>query len=128
MKCAQNVRSFDVSYSKLTNDDFKTFTGSQGYGCIPNLDYLTGIHTAYTGNVFSNATPDDTLNLEIKGLPDIQDYEGEILKGLENLSIQISDQGINSNLQYGTKMIKGISPDLLKFQNSRRFDRQVKGV
>jgi hypothetical protein len=128
MECAQNVRSFDVSYSKLTNDDFRTFTGSQGYGCIPNLNYLTGIHTAYTGNVFSNATPDDTLNLEIKGLPDIQDYEGEILKGLENLSIQISDQGINSNLQYGTKMIKGISPDLLKFQNSRRFDRAVKGV
>ena len=128
MKCAENVRSFDVSYSKLTNDDFKTFTGSQGYGCIPNLDYLTGIHTAYTGNVFSNATPDDTLNLEIKGLPDVSDYAGEILKGLENLSIQISDQGINSNLQYGTKMIKGISPDLLKFQNSRRFDRPVKGV
>jgi hypothetical protein len=128
MACSPNVRSFDVSYSKLTNDDFKTFTGSQGYGCIPNLNYLTGIHTAYTGNVFSNTTPDDTLNLEIKGLPDISDYQSEILRGLENISIQISDQGINSNLQYGTKMVKGISPDLLKFQNSRRFDRSVKGV
>jgi len=128
MSCAQGVRSLDVVYTKFTNDDFKSFTGSNGYGCIPNMKYLNDLHVAYTGNVFSNIDPDDSLSLEIKGLPRISDYQSEILNGLENISIQITDQGVNTNLQYGTKLVKGISPDLLKFQNSRRFDRQAKGV
>ena len=128
MDCLPKVRNFDVTYTKVTDDDFKTFTGSNGYGCIPNIKYITGINNAYTGNVFSNTNPDDSLSLEIKGLPELQPYQKEILRGLENLSIQISDQGINTNLQYGTKMVKGISSDLLKFQNSRRFDRSSKGV
>ena len=128
MTCGDNIRNFDVVYTKLTDDDFKSFTGSKGYGCIPNLNYLSSINNAYTGNVFSNTDPDDSLSLEIKGLPNIKDYSTEILRGLESLSIEITEQGISTNLQYGTKIVKGISSDLLKFQNSRRFDRNVKGI
>lgn len=128
MTCSGSVRSIDVLYTKLTDDDFKSFTGYSGYGCIPNMSYLSGMHIAYTGNTFSNVDPDHTLNLEIKGLPKINDYQAEVMKGLEGFNIQISDQGINTSLQYGTKTIKGISSDLLKFQNSRRFDRSARGV
>jgi hypothetical protein len=116
-------------YNKFTDDDFNAFSGKGGgYGCIPNTAYITGIHTAYTGNAFSNLNPDDTLSIEIKGLPDISDYAGEIKKGLESFNIQISEQGISSSIQYSTKVIRGISPDLLKFQNSRSFDRMSRGI
>jgi hypothetical protein len=128
MKCDPTVRNLNVTYTKLTDDDFKSYTGSNGYGCIPNMNYLSGINNAYTGNVFSNTIPDDSLNIEIKGLPDLQDYAQEIKQGLDNVNIQISDQGINSTLQYSTKMVKGISSDLLKFQNSRRFDKGSRGI
>lgn len=128
MECAKDVRSFDIVYTRFTNDDFKTFTGSNGYGCIPDTNYITGLHQAYTGNVFSNTDPDDRLSLEIKGLPDINRYKEEILKGLEGMNIQITDQGVSTNLEYGTKIARGISADLLKFQNSRRFDRPYKGI
>ena len=128
MEPDEGVMKFDIVYTKVTDDDFKSYTGSNGYGCIPNTNYLTGINNAYTGNVFANKDPDDTLNLEIKGLPDISSYNTEIKDGLESVSIQISDQGISTNLRYSTKMIKGISSDLLKFQNSRRFSAFTKGV
>ena len=128
MKCDTAVRNLNVSYTKLTDDDFKSYTGSNGYGCIPDTRYLDGINNAYTGNVFSNTVPDDSLNIEIKGLPDLQDYAQEIKQGLDSVNIQISDQGINSTLQYSTKMVKGISSDLLKFQNSRRFDKNARGI
>jgi hypothetical protein len=129
MSCSPQVRSFDIMYNKFTDDDFNAFSGKGGgYGCIPNTAYITGIHTAYTGNAFSNLNPDDTLSIEIKGLPDISDYAGEIKKGLESFNIQISEQGISSSIQYSTKVIRGISPDLLKFQNSRSFDRMSRGI
>jgi hypothetical protein len=129
MKCADNVRRLDVLYNKFTDDDFNAFSGrAGGYGCVPNIAHITGMHDAYTGNAFSNTGADDTLSLEIKGLPTIQNYSSEIKKGLESFSIQISDQGISTTLQYSTKIIKGISPDLLKFQNSRSFDRMSKGI
>jgi hypothetical protein len=129
MKCSESVRRLDVLYNKFTDDDFNAFTGrAGGYGCIPNVQYITGMHDAYTGNAFSNTGADDTLTLEIKGLPAIQNYSSEIKKGLESFNIQISDQGISTSLQYSTKIVKGISPDLLKFQNSRSYDRMSKGV
>ena len=122
------VMKFDIVYTKVTDDDFRSFTGSKGYGCIPNTNYLSGINSAYTGNVFANTDPDDTLNLEVKGLPKISSYAAEIQQGLESVNIQISEQGISTNLRYSTKIIKGISSDLLKFQNSRRFSAFTKGV
>lgn len=128
MTCPEGIRSFDIVYTRITDDDFKTFTGTNGYGCIPSYNHLTGIHQAYTGNVFSNEDPDDRLSVEIKGLPEISDFKSELLLGLEGFNIQISDQGVNTNLEYGTKLARGISADLLKFQNSRRFDRPSKGA
>jgi len=116
------VRSLEVEENIFTDDDFFAFTGSGlSYGCIPNLNYLSGIHTAYTGNIYSDNTPQENLTIEIKGFPDFTSLDEEIKKGFSSVSLQITDNGTSSVIEYNTKKIKSISKDLLKFANTRRF-------
>ena len=113
-KAPDEVMNFDVSYNSVTNDEFIAFTGYSGYGCIPNLKYLSGINSVYSTYIFDNSIPDKSLRLQIKSLPRLDAYSKEIEKGLNNVSIMLNENGVSSDLYYSTKACKSISRDLIK--------------
>jgi hypothetical protein len=93
---------------------------------VPNLNWLSGLHSAYTGKVYSDNAPQDNLIINIKGMPQVSNFDDEIKQGFSNLSMQISDNGMTSTIEYNTKKIKSISKDLIKFFNTRRFLTKAK--
>ena len=128
MECSPQVRSFEVNYLNLSDDDFFAFTGSGAhYGCIPNVYKINEIHSAYTGTSYSNLNVDYGVVVQSKKVPEINDISSEIKRGLSNLEIQLSENGILSTITYNTKLIKSISSDLLKFKNTRSFGNVARG-
>jgi hypothetical protein len=118
-------RTLDVLVNTLTNDDFAAFSGSgMNYGCTPNLSYLSGIYSAYTGIDPSRSGVSSGVNLNIKGFP--TDINTEIPSGLSQASVTISENGVFTSLTYNTQKIKSISKDLLKFNNFRYSLKQPK--
>ena len=126
-KAPDEVMNFDVSYNSVTNDEFIAFTGYAGYGCVPNLKYLSGINSVYSTYIFDNSIPDKSLRLQIKSLPKLDAYSSEIEKGLNNVSVMLNENGVSSDLYYSTKACKSISRDLIKWKNQTRFSKTVKG-
>jgi len=127
IKAPEEVMNFDVSYNSISNDEFIAFTGYSGYGCVPSLKYLSGINSVYSTYVFDNSTPDKSLRLQIKSLPQLQSYSEEIKKGLNNINIILNENGVSSDLYYSTKACKSISRDLIKWKNQTRISKTVKG-
>ena len=128
MECSPQVRSFEVNYLNLSDDDFFAFTGSGAhYGCIPNVYKINEIHSAYTGTSYSNLNVDYGVVVQSKKVPEINDISSEIKRGLSNLEIQLSENGILSTITYNTKLIKSIYSDLLKFKNTRSFGNVARG-
>jgi len=129
MSASDKVMKLNVLYNGFTDDDLFAFTGSGvAYGCVPNMNYLTGLHDAYTSRVYSNTDPDENLSVEIKGLPEFQGLEAEVKKGLSSFSIQLNEEGSRSTIQYNTVLIKTISSDLLKWWNTRAYTSSARTV
>jgi len=119
-------RSFDVITNTVTNDDFQAFSGSGlSYGCVPNVEYLKNIHSAYTGINPSRTGLSSGGYIEIKGLPDI-DIFAQIPSGLSEASISLNENGMFTSLKYSTRNIKYISKDLLRFNQFRSSLKQAK--
>jgi len=120
MDPSKDVMKLNVSYNAFTDDDLFAYTGSGvNYGCIPNVNYLTGLHEAYTSRVYSNEKEDENLIVELKGLPEFEGLETEIKRGLNGFSIQLNEEGSQSTLQYNTVLIKNVSSELTKWWNTK---------
>ena len=106
IKAPEEVMNFNINYRTITNDDLIAYTGYKGYGCVPNLSYLNEINNNYGQFSFQNKESDKTLSVEIKGLPELDDIATEMQNGLNEININVNDQGISSNLVYGTKLMR----------------------
>jgi hypothetical protein len=128
IKAPEEVMNFNINYHTITNDDLIAYTGYRGYGCVPNLNYLKNINDSYAELSFQNKESDKTLSVEIKGLPDLDDIATEMQNGLNEININVNDQGISSNLVYGTKLMREINSDLIKFGNENNLMSTPKGL
>ena len=128
IKAPEEVMNFNINYRTVTNDDLIAYTGYKGYGCVPNLTYLNELNNNYAKLSFQNKESDKTLSLEIKGLPDLDDISTEMQNGLSEINININEQGISSNLVYGTKLMREINSDLIKFDNENNLRATARGL
>jgi len=48
--------------------------------------------------------------------------------GLNEININVNDQGISSNLVYGTKLMREINSDLIKFDNENSLLSVPRGL
>jgi hypothetical protein len=119
-----------VLYNDVSDDDIKFFKESDqdsiygdrrgAYGCIPDLEKIKKIHENYNKNSFKNTGASDFVSVNIKGLPNFKVFVEEVKRGLNNFSIQINENGVESTINYSSKPALNISDDLIKkYQLSR---------
>jgi len=124
------IAKLKVIYNDVSDDDIKFFKETSGvsthgdargaYGCIPDLKKIESIHENYNKNSFQNTGASDFVFVNIKGLPDFKSFTDEVKKGLNNFSIQINENGVESTISYNSKPALNISDDLIKkYQLSR---------
>jgi len=121
---------YKLTYNDVLDDDLKFLDSSTSggpynrgtYGCTVNPAAIEKVHENYKKNTFKNIVPGDSLMVTIKGLPDIQDYESEVKRGLSSFSIQLNDQGSSSTINYDSREILEVSSDIIKRYQLRRSE------
>jgi len=111
----ENTMKFDLNYYNITDEDFKVFTGGRN-GCSVDRSRIQNIHDKFNKALTFNQTkPNTKISFMLKGIPAFANtIRQELELGLENLNVNITNNGTETNISYSNAFAKMESLDTVK--------------